>query len=294
MGISSLGYLGFNVSNIDEWVHFATEGVLGMEALPGPSGDTTYLRMDEYHHRLVLHSGGEDDVAFIGWEVSTPQELEEMRQRLHQAGVETIDATREELADRKVVSMFKFRDLNDLPVEIFHGPLVLWEQPFKPSRNIGGFKTGGQGLGHCVYPVKDLKTTTDFYANVMGFKLTDYIDLESSYPGMGTMVFFHCNPRHHSIAFAEFKFPKKIQHFMVEVNSMDDVGRTYELCQENGVEFFMSLGRHTNDHMFSFYMKSPSGFAIEYGWGGRTVDDSTWVVQQHVAPATWGHKMVPA
>ena len=293
MGISSLGYLGFSVNDIDEWEKFGTEGVLGLEAIPDSASGTLYLRMDEYHHRIVLHRGPEDDIAFIGWEVPTPQDLDEMRQRLHNVGVETVDATPEELNDRKVVSMFKFRDLNDLPVEIFHGPLVLWEKPFKPSRNISGFKTGEQGLGHMVFPVKDLKATTKFYMDVMGFKMSDYIDLEESMPGMGTAIFFHCNSRHHSIAFAEFEFPKKIQHFMLEVNSLDDVGRTYEKCKDDGVPLFLELGRHTNDHMFSFYMKSPSGFAIEYGWGGRAIDDNTWVVQKHVSPATWGHK-VPA
>jgi hypothetical protein len=124
----------------------------------------------------------------------------------------------------------------------------------------------------------------------MGFKLSDYIDLDGAMPGMGTAVFFHCNSRHHSIAFAEFDFPKKIQHFMLEVNALDDVGRTYQLCQDTGIPISLGLGRHTNDHMFSFYMKSPSGFQVEYGWGGRAIDDRTWVVQKHVAPATWGHK----
>ena len=49
-----------------------------------------------------------------------------------------------------------------------------------------------------------------------------------------------------------------------------------------------TLGRHTNDHMVSFYMASPSGFEVEYGWGARTVDDSTWQVQQHTTGSMWG------
>ena len=34
----------------------------------------------------------------------------------------------------------------------------------------------------------------------------------------------------------------------------------------------VSLGRHTNDEMISFYLRTPSGFDIEYGFGGKTVD----------------------
>ena len=31
----------------------------------------------------------------------------------------------------------------------------------------------------------------------------------------------------------------------------------------------MTLGTHTNDRMTSFYVRTPSGFEIEYGFGGR-------------------------
>ena len=71
---------------------------------------------------------------------------------------------------------------------------------------------------------------------------------------------------------------------------MDDVGSTYDLCQNQGTPIARTLGRHTNDHMVSFYMQSPSGFEIEYGWGARVVDDSTWQVQFHTAGSIWGHK----
>ena len=40
----------------------------------------------------------------------------------------------------------------------------------------------------------------------------------------------------------------------------------------------MTLGRHTNDLMTSFYVRTPSGFEIEYGTGGLVVDDDTWQV----------------
>jgi biphenyl-2,3-diol 1,2-dioxygenase len=52
----------------------------------------------------------------------------------------------------------------------------------------------------------------------------------------------------------------------------------------------MNLGKHTNDHMVSFYLRTPSGFAVEYGWGAREVDDRTWQVQVHTAGSMWGHQ----
>jgi hypothetical protein len=84
--------------------------------------------------------------------------------------------------------------------------------------------------------------------------------------------------------------PKRLHHFMLQLQTLDDVGSTYYLCQDQGVPITMNLGRHTNDHMTSFYMRTPSGFAVEYGWGAREVDDATWQVQLHTSGSIWGHQ----
>ena len=54
--------------------------------------------------------------------------------------------------------------------------------------------------------------------------------------------------------------------------------------------FANSLGKHTNDQMISFYLITPSGFEVEYGFGGREIDDATWVPSRHTATSTWGHE----
>ena len=289
MGISGLGYIGIGVSDIAHWRTFATTGVLGLqESEDGPDG-TVYLRMDEHHHRLVLTPTGEDDVVFVGWEVPTSEALDEMAENLTRRGIPFEEATPAELEHRKVVRMIKLRESGGAPIEIFHGPLVLWERPFLPATPISGFNTGSLGLGHMILFQKDLKEATEFYHEVLGFKISDYI----SVPVLGEAVFFHCNPRHHSIAIVQANAPKHLQHIMLEVKNLDDVGLAYYRCKDFGTPLSLDIGRHTNDHMFSFYMVTPSGFEIEYGWGARVIDDSTWVVQRHVSPAIWGHKPVP-
>jgi hypothetical protein len=56
----------------------------------------------------------------------------------------------------------------------------------------------------------------------------------------------------------------------------------------------MNLGKHTNDHMVSFYLRTPSGFNVEYGWGAREMDDATWQVQVHTAHlGTMGQSVAP-
>src|SRR5262249_14267347 len=102
------------------------------------------------------------------------------------------------------------------------------------------------------------------------------------------MIFLHTNRRHHSVAFGE-RQGKDVHHFMLEVGSMDDVGLAFDRALRAGVRIMHTLGRHPNDGMFSFYARTPSGFQIEVGWGGREVDDATWkpAVYDHVS--VWGH-----
>ena len=76
---------------------------------------------------------------------------------------------------------------------------------------------------------------------------------------------------------------------MVELLSLDDVGQGYDLAQLEEDRVAYTLGRHTNNHVVSFYSQSPSGFFVEYGWGGRVINPTRW--QPHETfdgPSFWG------
>jgi hypothetical protein len=77
----------------------------------------------------------------------------------------------------------------------------------------------------------------------------------------------------------------------IEANSIDDVGRAYDLVQERNLPVTLSLGRHTMDTLISFYMRTPSGFDIEFGAGGEHLADD-FVQQFPSYSEVWGHKPV--
>jgi hypothetical protein len=77
---------------------------------------------------------------------------------------------------------------------------------------------------------------------------------------------------------------------MLEFNSLDDVGQGYDLIQAHEDQIGVTLGRHSNDHMLSFYAKSPTGHMVECGWGGLSIDPQTWCPVELVdGPSLWGH-----
>ena len=101
--------------------------------------------------------------------------------------------------------------------------------------------------------------------------------------------FFGCNPRHHSLAFLPMPTPTGIVHLMLEVESADDVGLCHDRALRRKVPMSATLGRHVNDLMLSFYMKTPGGFDIEFGCEGRQVDDHEWIARESTAVSLWGH-----
>jgi len=287
--VSQLGYLGLNVSDVGEWERFASE-LLGLQVV-GSTPQGFFMRMDEYHHRFIVRQGGEDDVAFIGWEVADQRALRELADQLKNDGIEAAAGSAEEAKTRGVLEFIKFNDPSGIPSEAYFGPLMNFNEPFKSPRPLSGFQTGTMGLGHIVIRVDDSAGSLHFYRDVLGMRVSDFIELPMGHRlGQQLMLtFMHCNPRHHSLAFGQIPAQKRLMHFMLQAKTLDDVCSTMYLVQDRGIPITATLGRHTNDHMVSFYMRSPSGFEIEYGFGARTVDDATWKVQQHRSGSMWGH-----
>lgn len=288
--VRALGYIGIGARDLPAWERFATE-VLGLAVSErGPDG-TLFLRMDEYHYRIIVQPDERDDLAFMGWEVADEAALTALAAQLQAQGVEVRRGTKEECAARQVVGLIKFDDPNGIAEEAYYGPLLDYLTPFTSPRGVR-FETGVMGMGHVTMVVEDLQASLRFYQEGLGMRVSDWVQPQPERGAASTLnlVFLHCNPRHHTLAFWEGKLPKRIHHFMLQTQTVDAVGQAYDLCQDRGIPIVMSLGRHTNDHMLSFYLGTPSGFAVEYGWGARTVDETTWTVQCHTTGSIWGHR----
>jgi 3,4-dihydroxy-9,10-secoandrosta-1,3,5(10)-triene-9,17-dione 4,5-dioxygenase len=199
----------------------------------------------------------------------------------------------EELADRRVGGLLHADDPSGNSLEIFCGAALDSRPALSPSGT--RFVTGDQGLGHVVLPATDDEDTLDFYTALLGFRLRDSMRLPGEFFGRPAggppvwMRFLGCCPRHHSLALAPMNPSAGIVHLMVEVATLDDVGRALDRCRRRQAPVSSTLGRHANDHMVSFYVQTPGGFDIEYGTDGRTVDDSTWVSRETTTVSLWGH-----
>ncbi len=294
MAIKSLGYVGVSSTLTDEWQTFAS-GVMGLQdvsdALGAKAGEL-YFKMDHHPYRLFVDPGEAEGLSVCGWEANNEQGLNQVAEALEHAGVAFDWADAELIAKRRVQNLLRFTDPSGNRHEVYWGVVSDFRR-FTSPVGVREFVTGDQGLGHIVLPAPEFDATVGFFSDVLGFGLSDLMNIrftpDPEEPAK-RLWFMHCNRRHHSLAFFEMPHPAGCIHMMTEVTNIDEVG----LCEDRrinaGVKLSGTLGRHANDHMVSFYMRSPSGFDVEYGAEGRTVDDwDTYEVFESTVPSFWGH-----
>jgi 3,4-dihydroxy-9,10-secoandrosta-1,3,5(10)-triene-9,17-dione 4,5-dioxygenase len=290
MKITELGYVVIGTLDPGKWRDYGTK-VLGMAAIDAPDG-ALYLKMDGRDFRFLVQKSDKDSLFASGWSVSDEGSFHEVRADLEKAGIAVTNGTDAERRLRKVQAFFSFKDPAGLRHEVSWGPIAAFTKFVSP---IGTkFVTEDLGLGHAVLPTGDIDATVKFWTEVMGFGVSDllHLTLAEGVPPI-RVYFLHCAAgRQHSLAFAELTDPTGCNHLMVEVDSVDEVGRALDRVEQNGVKLTLTLGRHVNDDMISFYMMTPGGFQMEYGTGGSVKDWSTYKVFESTRGSHWGHKFL--
>lgn len=299
MAVSSLGYIVVEATDLDRWRSFAVD-FLGMMEAPSPNPDVALFRIDDRPYRFWIQKGEQDRFVAPGWEFADKESFDAAVEALKAAGrpVEHLDVL--EARARQTYEIVRSTDPDGHAFEIYHGRFVDYV-PFSSKAGTSGFVTGDNGdlgMGHVVLTAPTFKTVHDFYKNVLGFKDTD---LGRFYlqgggrddPGVG-FAFLHAkNGRHHSLALGEMpESPNGAVHVMLEVKELADVGRAYDraLKSKGAIPISATLGQHVNDKMVSFYVQTPGGFDLEYGWNGLVIDPQTWVPTTSMAVSAWGHK----
>jgi 3,4-dihydroxy-9,10-secoandrosta-1,3,5(10)-triene-9,17-dione 4,5-dioxygenase len=289
MQVKELSYVLIGTSDQEKWRKYGTQ-VLGMAEAEGPDG-ALYLKMDTRDFRMAVIDTGKDQFYAAGWLVADAHAMEQRRAAVECTGAQTKPGTEAERDVRKVRDFFWFTDPAGLRHEVCWGAISGF-RPFTSPIGVSGFVTGDMGFGHVVMATKNLDATLAFWCDCMGFGVSDVINFNM---GPGTppvrIYFLHCgNGRQHSLAIAEIDDPTGVQHLMVQVQSVDDVGYALDRVADTGTPLALSLGRHVNDNMLSFYMVSPGGFLFEYGYGAIVSDWSNHNVFESTKGSHWGHR----
>jgi 3,4-dihydroxy-9,10-secoandrosta-1,3,5(10)-triene-9,17-dione 4,5-dioxygenase len=293
MPVRSLGYVRLGAEDVTAWRRFAGE-FMGLMESRGDNADALYFRMDEHPARLVVAPAAQNGVEAIGFQVQSPEELAALVAAVEERGTKVSSLDPADCRDRRVTEAVRFDDPAGNPLELFWGVALSHDRAETPT--VSGFVTGDQGMGHVVLTVSDGPAAYAFYTEALGFRPRNTMRLPSApapdgTPRFETLWFLGCNPRHHTVGLLPMAGPGRLVHFMVEAARLDDVGRAWDRAERLTVPVMQTLGRHTNDQMVSFYVISPGGFAVEFGFDGLRVEQDE-PVYEITEGAYWGHKFV--
>ena len=284
-----LAYLGVEVADPAAFATYLGD-VVGL--VPG---DTTTdgaqaWRNDDRAQRILVQEGPANDAVFIGLEAASADAYERVVERARAAGAAVTDGSADDLAARRVDALVRIDAPWGVAVELVHG-LAVAPEPFNSPLVPGGFVTKDQGFGHVVFLTPDLDDADRFARDVLGLTQSDW--METDLGGMAlTVRFYHCNPRHHTLALGSvpIELPQKLHHVMVETVSQDNVGTAFDRAFQAGVPIANALGKHDNDKMFSFYAVTPAGFQLEFGYGARTIEEPWTDDRRYDRISEWGHQ----
>jgi 3,4-dihydroxy-9,10-secoandrosta-1,3,5(10)-triene-9,17-dione 4,5-dioxygenase len=288
MDIAALAYSVVAATDPESWVRLG-EDIAGFSASRLPGGIA--LRMDERAGRIFVEPGRTDCYRASGWDLRSRRAFDAAIADLALRGVKVYQGTADERALRHVIDLAWFCDPAGNRHELAYGYVSRFDRFISPV-GVPGFVTGDLGFGHAVLPAPNLAETRDFLIDVLGFGLSDFMIHRPLGPGGPEMRidFLHCgNARHHSLALFEGAVPAGCVHLMVEVPTMDEVGRAHDRTLKAGARLMATLGKHTNDRMTSFYIQTPGGFALEFGFGGLQVDWSRHTEFEFTEVSLWGH-----
>ncbi|MFY0635898.1 MAG: VOC family protein [Vannielia sp.] len=260
-----------------EGAEFFARDYLGLEVAERRRG-AAYFKSDARAHTLCYFDGDPTDHA-VGFEVASEGELEEAAAALEALGHGVHLGTPEEAGLRQVRAFIGFDDPTGNRIELAVRP-EMSGQRYHGTRDAG--ITGFSHVGLCS---TDLARDEAFWTKVCNARVSDRI---------GDAPLLRIDEVHHTIAL----FPaqrKGIQHINHQVESADDIQRSFNFLVERDVRMVFGPGRHPTSTAKFLYFEGPDGMVFEYSSGvAEIADELLWRERQFPAEpkgfCKWGAK----
>jgi 2,3-dihydroxybiphenyl 1,2-dioxygenase len=282
-----LGYLVLEVPDPDSLIPVFAD-VVGLVAGERTASGARTWRNDERANRLIVQAGPANDAVAVGFEAVDAEAFDTTVARLQELGLDVVEG---DGTERRVQRLVRTTAPWGIDVEVV---LQLAEAatPFSSALVPGGFLTDGVGFGHVVFATTAFDESHGLLIDGLDFRQSDWLEMEIAEGIELEVRFYHCNPRHHTVALARapFDLPQRLHHIMFELNERDDVGAAFDRAWAAELPIPNGLGRHDNDGMFSFYLQTPAGFQIEVGHGAKVVTDDWNENRRYERISAWGHQ----
>lgn len=252
--LQNVCYVRLGASDLEDAAHFATE-MLGLEVAERARNEISF-KSDDRDHTLVYFEGDPNDHT-AAFEVAEQRDLDDAAATLEKLGHDVRRGLAAEADARKVRDFVRFRDPTGNKIEL------VW-RPLHSGRRYHGTRDAGvTGFSHIGLHSTDPQRDEKFWTQVCNARVSDRI---------GDAPLLRIDEVHHSIAL----FPSTrsgIQHVNHQVETGDDIMRSYHFLRSRQVNMVFGPGRHPTSSARFLYFEGPGGMVFEYSSGVRSIAD---------------------
>jgi catechol 2,3-dioxygenase-like lactoylglutathione lyase family enzyme len=240
--VRKIAHAAYEMPDVDKQLEYYTE-ILGLSLVERDS-NAVYLANSIDHHAVVLRRGSQARCVRIGFQIGPDDDLDEFERQVQAHGVKT---QRKRDPEPTIADVLTFEDPKGTIMEVFK------RGEFAGQR----FQNKGvvpHKLGHVAFHVTEVKKVTEFYCEVLGFRVSDW---------MGDFFsFLRCGPDHHTINLMETGSNRHF-HTAFELRDWAHLQTACDYLSLNGYKLLWGPGRHGIGHNLFAYHRSPNGLITE-------------------------------
>jgi catechol-2,3-dioxygenase len=242
ISVRRIAHASFETPDVDKLTEYYTD-VIGF-TLADRDKDAVYLS-GILNHAVAIRRGSEAKCARIAFQIAPEDDLGAFEKQIAAHGIKT---QRKRDPEPGVSDLVVFEDPKGTIMEVSNQRAPV-KKPAGPAKGIGAFK-----LGHVAFNVVGVKNITDFYCNVLGFRVSDWFGEIFS--------FLRCGPDHHTINLLDTP-QVRMNHIAFELRDWSHLQTACDQLARAGYSLIWGPGRHGPGHNLYCYHKNPDGHIVE-------------------------------
>jgi catechol 2,3-dioxygenase-like lactoylglutathione lyase family enzyme len=238
-----IGHVTFETPDLERMIDYYTQ-VMGLVLADRDKGQA-FLVSPIGLLAVQLRKGDAQRCVAVSFEVAAHSDFHTIGRDLQKIGVGSdvrSDAT------PGIGHALTFEDENGTAIALFKE----WSYLGKHLQHLG---VGPLRLGHVAFVVNDPRKTAEFYENVLGFRVSDWIE--------DHFAFLRCNADHHTVNFIRGN-GIKMHHIAFELKDFIHLQNSCDLFGQKNIPIIWGPLRQGPGHNVATYHRSPDDQVVEF------------------------------
>ena len=240
--VRRIGHATFETPDLNRLIDYHNH-VTGL-ALVGRDADHAFFAARTGQVVIELRRAAAPRCAKLSFEVAAGEDFTDMARRLAGHGLKS---ERRSDSAPGITDVLAFKDPKGTEIELFKE----WQSVGR-GQDVTGI--GVLKLGHIAFCVDDPKPISDFYARVLGFKVSDWID--------DFFVFMRCNADHHTVNFITGPHGT-MHHIAFELRDFSHLQNACDLFGQKDIKIIWGPVRLGPGHNVAAFHRNPDDQVVE-------------------------------